>query len=210
MRGHRAEREGNRFRRSAMRVFARRSKQAGLHWRNVSSRALEKQNARWRRKRAEARGDKRGQIDADHWSARLTSVKAFVISAALVTIMGGQTVEPEMTADRPGFRNSTHLVGPGVVQLENGLVLSRGADLTIQSEFGLGPSVGSSCDCSPMKSCSGPPTEVNELESPTFNPASSFPSSIVFPELVWSRYSKLLCRAATGHRAQAGTSRALS
>jgi hypothetical protein len=50
----------------------------------------------------------------------------------------GQTVEPEMSADRPGFRNSTHLVGPGVVQFENGLVLSRGTDLALQSEFRLG------------------------------------------------------------------------
>jgi hypothetical protein len=65
-------------------------------------------------------------------------VKVFMISAAVVTIVAGQTVEPEMSADRPGFRNSTHLVGPGVVQLENGLVLSRGADLALQSEFRLG------------------------------------------------------------------------
>lgn len=60
------------------------------------------------------------------------------MSTAVVAIVAGQTVEPEMSADRPGFRNSTHLVGRGVVQFENGLVLSRGADLALQSEFRLG------------------------------------------------------------------------
>ncbi len=70
--------------------------------------------------------------------ARPAFVKVFVFIAVLTTTLGAQTVEPEMSADRPGFRNSTHLVGPGVVQLENGLSLSRGADLTLQSEFRLG------------------------------------------------------------------------
>jgi hypothetical protein len=69
---------------------------------------------------------------------RLTCVKVLVISAAVAAIVAGQTIEPEMSADRPGFRNSTHLVGPGVVQFENGVVLSRGADLALQSEFRLG------------------------------------------------------------------------
>jgi hypothetical protein len=65
-------------------------------------------------------------------------MKALVISMAVVAIITGQTVEPDMSADRPGYRNSTHLVGRGVVQIENGLVLSRGADLALQSEFRLG------------------------------------------------------------------------
>lgn len=44
-----------------------------------------------------------------------------------------------MSADRPGFRNSTHLVGPGIVQFENGLSLSRGAHLSFQqSEIRVG------------------------------------------------------------------------
>ena len=65
-------------------------------------------------------------------------MKALVISAAVAIFAAGQTVEPEMSADRPGFRNSTHLVGRGVVQFENGLVLSRGADVGVQSEFRIG------------------------------------------------------------------------
>lgn len=50
----------------------------------------------------------------------------------------GQTVEPEMTADRPGFRNSTHLVGPGVVQVENGLQFSRDHMLEMEPELRIG------------------------------------------------------------------------
>lgn len=50
----------------------------------------------------------------------------------------GQTVEPEMTADRPGFRNSTHLVGPGVVQVENGLLFSREHVLEMEPELRIG------------------------------------------------------------------------
>ena len=43
-----------------------------------------------------------------------------------------------MTADRPGFRNSTHLVGPGVVQLENGLSLSADHTLAMEPEIRIG------------------------------------------------------------------------
>lgn len=49
-----------------------------------------------------------------------------------------QTVEPEMTADRPGFRNSTHLVGRGVVQVENGLGLSSDHMLAMEPEVRIG------------------------------------------------------------------------
>src|SRR5215210_718627 len=69
-----------------------------------------------------------------HYSAsvRHTSVKALVISAAVAIVAAGETVEPEMSADRPGFRNSTHLVGPGVAQVETGLNLSTGRALALQ------------------------------------------------------------------------------
>lgn len=50
----------------------------------------------------------------------------------------GQTVEPETTADRPGFRNSTRLVGPGVVQVENGLQFSREHVLQFEPELRIG------------------------------------------------------------------------
>lgn len=50
----------------------------------------------------------------------------------------GQTVEPEMTADRPGFRNSTHLVGPGIAQIENGLSFSRDHVLYMEPELRIG------------------------------------------------------------------------
>src|SRR4051812_47157436 len=43
-----------------------------------------------------------------------------------------------MTADRPGFRNSTHLVGPGVVQVENGLQFSREHVLELEPELRIG------------------------------------------------------------------------
>lgn len=43
-----------------------------------------------------------------------------------------------MTADRPGFRNSTHLVGPGVVQLETGVTFSRDHVLDLQPELRIG------------------------------------------------------------------------
>jgi hypothetical protein len=49
-----------------------------------------------------------------------------------------QTVEPEMTADRPGFRNSTHLVGRGVVQVENSLGLSSDHTLAMEPEVRIG------------------------------------------------------------------------
>ena len=55
-----------------------------------------------------------------------------------MSVGAAQTVEPEMSADRPGFRNSTHLVGPGIAQFENGLALSRGAHLSLQSEVRIG------------------------------------------------------------------------
>src|SRR5215213_1193715 len=50
----------------------------------------------------------------------------------------GQTVEPEMTADRPGFRNSTHLVGRGIVQVENGFSLSSDRTVAMQPEIRVG------------------------------------------------------------------------
>jgi hypothetical protein len=65
-------------------------------------------------------------------------VKRFVALVAFSFPLLGQTVEPEMTADRPGFRNSTHLVGPGVVQLENGLRFSREHVLGLEPELRLG------------------------------------------------------------------------
>ena len=43
-----------------------------------------------------------------------------------------------MSADRPGFRNSTHLVGPGVVQVENGLRFSRDHVLELEPELRIG------------------------------------------------------------------------
>src|SRR3954453_17829750 len=43
-----------------------------------------------------------------------------------------------MTADRPGFRNSTHLVGPGVVQVEKGLQFSRDHVLELEPEVRIG------------------------------------------------------------------------
>jgi hypothetical protein len=49
-----------------------------------------------------------------------------------------QTVEPEMTADRPGFRNSTHLVGREVVQVENGLGLSSDHTLAMEPAVRIG------------------------------------------------------------------------
>jgi hypothetical protein len=63
---------------------------------------------------------------------RLRFVKRIAISLMFAFCVAGQTVEPEMTADRPGFRNSTHLVGQGVVQVENGFGLS--SDHTFQME----------------------------------------------------------------------------
>ena len=49
-----------------------------------------------------------------------------------------QTVEPEMTVDRPKFCNSTHLVGPGVVQVENGRGLSSDHVLAMEPEVRIG------------------------------------------------------------------------
>ena len=43
-----------------------------------------------------------------------------------------------MTADRPGFRNSTHLVGSGGVQVENGLRFSREHVLELEPELRIG------------------------------------------------------------------------
>ena len=63
---------------------------------------------------------------------RLTALLAFSFC------LRGQTVEPELTADRPGFRNSTHLVGPGVVQVENGLRFSRDHVLELEPELRIG------------------------------------------------------------------------
>jgi hypothetical protein len=59
-------------------------------------------------------------------------VVMFTICAA------AQTVEPEMTADRPGFRNSTHLVGRGVVQVENGFGLSSDHTFAMEPEIRIG------------------------------------------------------------------------
>lgn len=69
---------------------------------------------------------------------RLTRVSTRWIIVMFASCLTGQTVEPEMTADRPGFRNSTHLVGPGVVQIENGLGLSAGRTLALQPEIRIG------------------------------------------------------------------------
>src|SRR3954451_9308701 len=63
---------------------------------------------------------------------RLRLVKRIGVAVMFAFYMAAQTVEPEMTADRPGFRNSTHLVGQGVVQVENGFGLS--SDHTFQME----------------------------------------------------------------------------
>jgi hypothetical protein len=65
-------------------------------------------------------------------------VKTLGVVLALASCLAGQTVEPEMTADRPGFRNSTHLVGPGVVQLENGFTLSADHKLVMEPEIRIG------------------------------------------------------------------------
>ena len=65
-------------------------------------------------------------------------MKGLVFLLALSFSLRGQTVEPEMTADRPGFRNSTHLVGLGVVQVENGLRLSREHVLELEPELRIG------------------------------------------------------------------------
>lgn len=59
-------------------------------------------------------------------------MRTLLIATLLVFRLAAQTVEPEMTADRPGFRNSTHLVGPGVLQVENGFRLS--SDHTFSAE----------------------------------------------------------------------------
>jgi hypothetical protein len=65
-------------------------------------------------------------------------VKTWGAAIAFAFCLAGQTVEPEMTADRPGFRNSTHLVGPGVVQVENGLRLSSDHNLAMEPEIRIG------------------------------------------------------------------------
>ena len=49
-----------------------------------------------------------------------------------------QTVEPEMTVDRPEFCNSMHLVGLRVVQVENGLGLSSDHVLAMEAEVRIG------------------------------------------------------------------------
>src|SRR5215217_4743941 len=43
-----------------------------------------------------------------------------------------------MSADRPGFGNSTHLVGPGVVQVENGFTLSSDHTISMEPEIRIG------------------------------------------------------------------------
>jgi Putative MetA-pathway of phenol degradation len=65
-------------------------------------------------------------------------VKILGLVVAFAFSLAGQTVEPEMTADRPGFRNSTHLVGPGVMQVENGLDLSSDHTVAMEPEFRIG------------------------------------------------------------------------
>lgn len=70
------------------------------------------------------------------WSRRVIPILGLAVAFAPSTF--AQTVEPEMTADRPGFRNSTHLVGPGVVQLENGIGLSGNHTLAMEPEIRLG------------------------------------------------------------------------
>ena len=67
-------------------------------------------------------------------------MKTTILVAASLCAMalGAQTVERDMNADRPGFRNSTHLVGRGVVQMENGLAWSRDHNLRWQPEVRIG------------------------------------------------------------------------
>ncbi len=69
---------------------------------------------------------------------RLTYVKTLAITVVFAFCLRGQTVESEMTADRPGFRNSTHLVGPGVLQVENGFNLSKDHAIAMDPELRIG------------------------------------------------------------------------
>lgn len=78
------------------------------------------------------------QREAHCDGARLWNVKRFCLALAVALSLSGQTVEQEMSADRPGFRNSTHLVGPGVVQMETGLSLTADHVLSMEPEFRIG------------------------------------------------------------------------
>src|SRR5215210_4745187 len=68
----------------------------------------------------------------------LRLVKRIWVAVMLTFCAAGQTVEPEMKTDRPGFRNSTHLVGGGVVQVENGFGLSAEHTLAMEPEIRIG------------------------------------------------------------------------
>ena len=63
----------------------------------------------------------------------------FLLSLAATAF--AQTVIEEMTSDRPGFRNSTHLVGPGVLQFENGARLFQDRAATGGSMFAMEPAM---------------------------------------------------------------------
>src|SRR3954469_12373157 len=76
--------------------------------------------------------------DAGSVRPRLKRMKRLAATLAFAFSLAGQTVEPEMTADRPGFRNSTHLVGPGVVQVETGLGLSNEHTLAMEPLIRIG------------------------------------------------------------------------
>jgi hypothetical protein len=65
-------------------------------------------------------------------------VKTFGLAGLFALSMMGQSFETEMAADRPGFRNSTLLVGPGVVQIENGVSLSADRVLFAQPALRVG------------------------------------------------------------------------
>ena len=69
---------------------------------------------------------------------RLRFVKRIGVAVMFAFCVAAQTVEPEMTADRPGFRNSTRLVGQGVIQLENGFGLSSDHTLAMEPEIRIG------------------------------------------------------------------------
>jgi hypothetical protein len=65
-------------------------------------------------------------------------VKRICVAVMFTFCAAGQTVEPDLTTDRPGFRNSTHLVGRGVVQVENGLGLSADHTFSMEPEIRIG------------------------------------------------------------------------
>jgi hypothetical protein len=65
-------------------------------------------------------------------------MKRVALAVMIPFCLWGQTVEPEMSADRPGFRNSSHLVGPGVMQAESGFGLSSDHTVALEPEIRIG------------------------------------------------------------------------